>query len=801
LIAGRVQVTSAEHVVDSALSPKAETKRLSMSRASAAQTVLPLGDQPQAVRGWDQVLIAAFADPDRASGFLPQAEEAVRAHPGDGLILLLAATAALLDQNPERAQIFLKRFSKRFVAIAPYHLLRALVLEEGNNLASARSVLEANGLANGFDALQVFPGGWTRRTWLFRRHDRIFGRDQAAARRRAVSNADTRRPVKIKASEPRHKRAPAPAVEAPVTPVAPPSLPVIDIAIPFSADFDLAPLLAAIQKLPDSDGGWHGLRERFAHLGLAQGFDELLCLPHLRGIETFWYQVETVRKVLKQFRGRVLLADEVGLGKTVEAGMVLKEYLLRGIIDSVLVLVPASLVGQWREELETKFDISCATTQDALLRSDPGRFWNHKYLIASLALARRSEHAARLIGRSFDLVIVDEAHHLRDRSSQSYKLVDALNKRFLLLLSATPVQNDLTELYNVLTLLKPGIFKTLKEFRAAYMTPGKPRQPANPERLRALMRDAMVRNTRAVVALKLPRRHAVTIRVDGAEGERAAYQELATAARRLAAEGSVGSRLALQHLLGAAGSSPAAAAAAVRRFADRHSDAPRWYALAQRWASVANSGKGAALLELLRRNPEEKKLVFVHYRETLAHIADLLAREGLAFARFEGGLSGADKDAAVAAFRESVPVLLCTESGGEGRNIQFCNTLINFDMPWNPMAIEQRIGRIDRIGQQREVFVFNLVTRDTLEERILQLLDQKISMFELVVGEVGAILGGLENDGDFAGLMLDAWLHATEASRNEAFDALGRRLHEAKQQHVGAKALDESLFGEDFEAA
>ena len=745
--------------------------------------------------------MAAFADPDRASGFLPQAEEAVRAHPGDGLILLLAATAALLDQNPERAQIFLKRFSKRFVAIAPYHLLRALVLEEGNNLASARSVLEANGLANGFDALQVFPGGWTRRTWLFRRHGRIFGRDQAAARRRAVSNADTRRPVKIKAGEPRHKRAPAPAVEAPVTPVAPPSLPVIDIAIPFSADFDLAPLLAAMQKPPDSDGGWYGLRERFAHLGLAQGFDELLCLPHLRGIETFWYQVETVRKVLKQFRGRVLLADEVGLGKTVEAGMVLKEYLLRGIIDSVLVLVPASLVGQWREELETKFDISCATTQDALLRSDPGRFWNHKYLIASLALARRSEHAARLIGRSFDLVIVDEAHHLRDRSSQSYKLVDALNKRFLLLLSATPVQNDLIELYNVLTLLKPGIFKTLKEFRAAYMTPGKPRQPANPERLRALMRDAMVRNTRAVVALKLPRRHAVTIRVDGAEGERAAYQELATAARTLAAEGSVGSRLALQHLFGAAGSSPAAAAAAVRRFADRHSDAPRWYALAQRWASVANSGKGAALLELLRRNPEEKKLVFVHYRETLAHIADLLAREGLAFARFEGGLSGPDKDAAVAAFRESVPVLLCTESGGEGRNIQFCNTLINFDVPWNPMAIEQRIGRIDRIGQQREVFVFNLVTRDTLEERILQLLDQKISMFELVVGEVGAILGGLEDDRDFAGLMLDAWLHATEASRNEAFDVLGRRLHEAKQQHEGAKALDESLFGEDFEAA
>ena len=375
--------------------------------------------------------------------------------------------------------------------------------------------------------------------------------------------------------------------------------------------------------------------------------------------------------------------------------------------------------------------------------------------------------------------------------------MDALNKRFLLLLSATPVQNDLTELYNLLTLLKPGIFKTLKEFRAAYMTPGKPRQPANHERLRRLMRDAMVRNTRAVVALRLPRRHAVTIRVDGSQSERAGYQELTAATRRLAAEGA--NRLVLRHLLGAAGSSPAAAAAAVKRFRERRADEPFWHALAQRWAAVGTGGKEAALLELLRRNPDEKKLIFVHYRETLEHLADLLAREGIAFARFEGSLSGADKDAAIAAFRDQVPVLLCTESGGEGRNIQFCNTLINFDVPWNPMAIEQRIGRIDRIGQQREVFVFNLVTRDTVEEQILRLLDEKIAMFELVVGEAEAILGGLEEDRDFADLMLDAWLHATEASREQAFDALGRRLDEAKQHHEGAKALDESLFGEDFE--
>jgi superfamily II DNA or RNA helicase len=771
--------------------------------------ILPLGGPDDTrdagqILGTDQILAAALADPRRTSGFLPLAEETVRADPGNGLVLLLAAMAALLDQNPERAQVFLKRFSKRYVAVGAYHLLRALALAEGNKLGPARSVLEAHGLVSRFNVMSNLLGGWARREWVLQRHDRILGLDNAGRRKRSVcgiERGNVQNPRKTKPRDPERKRALAAGGAKPAASSAPARLPLISVDIPFTAELDLAPLLAALEKPPVGDGSWYELRDRYSRLGLAQGFDELLCLPHLRGIETFWYQVETVRKVLKQFRGRVLLADEVGLGKTIEAGMVLKEYLLRGIVESVLVLTPASLVGQWREELETKFDIPCATTHDVLLRSDPDEFWSQKRLIASLASARRGEHATRLIGRSFDLVIVDEAHHLRDRNSQSYKLVDALNKRFLLLLSATPVQNDLTELYNVLTLLKPGIFKTLKEFRAAHTTPGKPRQPANPERLRELMRDAMVRNTRAVVALKLPRRHAVTIRADGSAAEQAAYQELAAAARRLAAEGAAKSRLALRHMLGAAGSSPTAAAAVVQRFADRHADEPSWHALARRWAAVGNGGKEAALLDLLRRNPDEKKLVFVYYRETLDHLAELLAREGFAFARFEGGLTGAEKDRAIAEFRDRVPVLLCTESGGEGRNIQFCNTLINFDVPWNPMAIEQRIGRIDRIGQQREVFVLNLVTRNTLEEQVLHLLDEKISMFELVVGEVGTILGNLDEDRDLADLMLEAWLQTTEASRNEAFDALGRRLQEAKQHHESAKALDESLFGQDFETA
>ncbi|MBO0763908.1 MAG: DEAD/DEAH box helicase [Hyphomicrobiaceae bacterium] len=777
-----------------------------------ARSALRQGDlfeaQLDAAEVWVDRLAEAFAQTNARPPLLALAEEAIAACPTDWELQLMAAMAAVLIGHPERAITLLGRFFKQGSAPAA-HVLYALALSQLGKRAAAKALLQQQGLTSRRAMLSAFPRGLRCLPHLLRPLDDIMrGAARAHVRHsgpvtKGPAPRKTRaRPAAGDAVPPARSQRQMEAAPAVEKAARPPPLPSVEVDIPFTIKIDLASLSQGVLGRPEQDGRCFGLRERLAHLGLAQGFDELLCLPHLRGFEPLWYQVETVRKVLKQFRGRVLLADEVGLGKTIEACMVLKEYALRGMAERALVLTPASLVGQWQEELANKFELAFATTYESFLREDPEAFWDQGRIVASIATARRREHAERLLARKFDLVIVDEAHHLRDRSSQSWKLIDALNKRFLLLLSATPVQNDLIELYNLLTLLKPGIFKTQKEFRAAYMTPGKPRQPANPERLRSLMRGAMIRNTRAVAAVKLPRRHATSIKVDPAPGEAEAYADLVAAARRLATEGGVGrQRLTLSSLMSAAGSCPSAAASALARLAERTGSDPTWAGLAERWATIGTGGKETALIKLVRSNPHEKKLIFVQSRETLAHVGERLAEEGLTFARFDGTLKGPEKDAAIAEFRDRAPILLCTQSGGEGRNIQFCNTLINFDVPWNPMAIEQRIGRIDRIGQDREVFVFNLVTRGTLEEHVLALLEEKIAMFELVVGEVGAILGALEEEREFPDLVMEAWLETTEAARAQAFEALGRRLDDANRHHQGAKALDEKLFGADFEAA
>ncbi|MBM3225450.1 MAG: DEAD/DEAH box helicase, partial [Candidatus Tectomicrobia bacterium] len=714
-----------------------------------------------------------------------------------------ASIAALLEERPDQSARYLQRFSKRYVPFTVEdHLLRAIALAQRGMWPQAVQVVTQHGMRQLYTATQHLPCGEQLLPWF---RDWLRRIEHATQRRQHADRSGPRKaapavPKKARAAtQPPALRETTPSPEA----AGPPPLPRYSIQIPLTVH--LPDTLGEQLVLPmpadvDTDGELFRLRYAWTQLGLLQGFDELLCLSALHDVEIYWYQVEAVRKVLKQFHGRVLLADEVGLGKTIEAGMVLKEYLLRGMVERVLILTPATLVGQWQEEMASKFEVVCATSYDALLRQDPGAFWAQPRVIASIATARRPEHRVLLAQQHYDLVIVDEAHHLKNRVTANWQLVNALQKRFLLLLSATPVQNSLVELYNLLTLLKPGIFKTEKEFRASYMTSGKPRVPANRERMRDLMRDVMIRNTRSLVDVHLSPRHATTLRLEPTAEEAACYATLSDLVQQAYQQGATQQRLALRHLLAAAGSHTMAAAAALQRYSTAHQASKAWQALQARYAAIQQTSKERTLCDLLRRNPSEHSMVFVQYRDTLAHLQRVLQQEAWPYVVFEGSMSGPEKDAAVERFRTDVPLLLCTESGGEGRNLQFCNTLINFDLPWNPMTIEQRIGRIHRIGQTREVFIFNLAVHGTLEDEVLRILDEKINMFELVVGEIDAILGAMSEEHDFADLVFTAWVETTETARASAFASLGERLADAKGQYEAIKALDETLFGEEFVA-
>jgi superfamily II DNA or RNA helicase len=564
---------------------------------------------------------------------------------------------------------------------------------------------------------------------------------------------------------------------------------------------DAEQLLRAIREQRRADLSTLDLTLWAYRLACRVSFDQLICLPTLRDVQSLWYQEETARKVMKTFRGRAILADEVGLGKTVEAGIILKEYLLRGLVRTALILTPSSLINQWEEELREKFGLDFLSTNSPLFRQDPERFWSQPFILASIQTARGKRHFEAVTSRAYDLLIVDEAHHLKSRTTSNWTLVNSIQKTFFLMLTATPVQNNLEELYNLVTLLRPGHLKTRKAFMGEFVSRGNPTDPQNRETLRQLLKEVMVRSTRSLTKVRLPPRFAFTTRVSPTSIEDSFYRaitEFVTSQARRPSDGL--SKLSLRRLLEAAGSSvPAAIRMLVRMGAEAAGEIGRQ---ARELVEMGrNDGEGAKIrrvVELLRAS-REQKIIFVNYLATLEYLHEVLCAQAIPHAVFQGSLPAAQKQAAMDAFRDGCPVLLATGIGGEGHNMQFCHMMINYDLPWNPMQIEQRIGRIHRIGQEKEVQVYNFCLGGSLEDHILEVLDRKINMFELVVGEIDMILGRLPGEQEFSDMVYEIWIrHSDETERRRAFDSLAARLKRARTAYEKSKELDEKLFQEDF---
>jgi SNF2 family DNA or RNA helicase len=298
----------------------------------------------------------------------------------------------------------------------------------------------------------------------------------------------------------------------------------------------------------------------------------------------------------------------------------------------------------------------------------------------------------------------------------------------------------------------------------------------------------MVRHRRSEVALRLPQRLADTVLVTPDAAEEQLYAAIIARVRAEARQAPAGRRLALRSLTRLAGSSPAAVAPTLAKVG--------WPDLAGQAQAIASPAKVGALVNRLRPHTqaEEKVLVFTAFRQTLDALAQAVGEAGIPAAVYHGSLARADKEKAITAFRDEVPVLLSTESAGEGRNLQFCHVMVNVDLPWNPMQIEQRLGRLHRVGQEHDVLLTNLVARGTIEQRILHVLEAKINLFELVVGELDMILGRVDDDFDFEESVFDALVTTTDDGEFTArLESLGAQLAAARREYVHSREAIDAL--------
>jgi SNF2 family DNA or RNA helicase len=356
------------------------------------------------------------------------------------------------------------------------------------------------------------------------------------------------------------------------------------------------------------------------------------------------------------------------------------------------------------------------------------------------------------------------------------------------------VQNSLEELYNLVTLLQPGQLPSPKEFRARFMDKAKPHQPREPEELRRLLGQVMIRNTRANAGLNLPPRRAETVLFEMDEVELAFWQTWEAELRGQLAElptaqASLWGRLLLQ----TAGSSPEAWREALQSFPTD--------AMKRAWlehAPLAGAWKRKCELVVPLTRGEGGVVIFTQFLRTQAALAAHLRSAGVPVRVINGQTPPPERQPLTEEFRREAGALLLTHSGTEGRNLQFCHRLINFDLPWNPMEIEQRIGRLQRIGQQHPVRIYNFVQQHTLQEHLLAVLQDKLNLFELVVGETGLILGERFSADEFAEEVFRRW-RDSDGRVAESFQALGNDLAAARADYDEVKKLDDTLFAKDYE--
>ncbi len=616
----------------------------------------------------------------------------------------------------------------------------------------------------------------------------------------------------------------------------------------------------------------------FAHFLTREGLDEgeglTQSLSSAR-VDLNPHQVDAAMFALRSPLSKgVLLADEVGLGKTIEAALVLSQRWWERQRD-LLLIVPASLRKQWATELREKFSLP-SVILDAKRVKDLAKVGKPNPLgrgegIVILSYEYAARIADQLRGIPWNLVVFDEAHKLRNvyraiETSRAAVLRDALAGRQKLLLTATPLQNNLMELYGLVTIIDETYFGSEQAFRAEFGgREDKAAQALLARRLEPICKRTLRRQVQKAGLINYTNRLPKTFDFTPDKLETDLYEHMSSYLQRddTLAVGQNGRHLVTLVLRKILGSSSFAVAATLDKMVTRLErklavneealdDIDGVEETAEEWredgdareaealedetdddiddidpahlkaeidelaryrdlaASIQTNAKGKALLdclpgvldEIVGKGGQRKSVIFTESVRTQTYLRELLERHG-----FEGQTvvlngSNSDKDsnaiykawlekhrgtdavsgsktadmkaAIVDAFRNDRTILIATESGAEGINLQFCSLLINYDLPWNPQRVEQRIGRCHRYGQKIDVTVINFMNRkNQAEARIVQLLDQKFKLFEGVFGSSDEVLGAIESGVDIERRILDIVQSCrTNDQINEAFDAL-----------------------------
>ena len=551
------------------------------------------------------------------------------------------------------------------------------------------------------------------------------------------------------------------------------------------------------------------------------------------GIIPLPHQLHVLNRAMETNNIRYILADEVGLGKTIEAGMIIRELKSRGLVSRILVVCPTGLVTQWASEMQEKFhekfQVILPSDYDTIRRltDNDDVYGQFDQVISPMDSVKPIEkHAGwseekvekyneeriySIINSGWDLIIIDEAHRVAGSSGEvaRYKLGNLLAQAspYLLLLSATPHNGKTEPFLRLIRLLDADAFPNAKSIV---------REQVAPFLIRTEKREAIDNNGNLLFKNRIT--HLVTISWDERNNLQRELYEMVSSYVAKTYNKALRNRkknMCLIFLLIIMQRMVTSSTAAIRQSLERRlnvlleqrtcvgnlreedldelniedgvedaleaisldmeleiEELKQIISLAKQAQFQNQDAKVEPLLNeidaILSEDRTQKVIIFTEFVATQTYLQELLVNRGYTVTILNGGMSIDERNAAMQEFKTSTSIFISTDAGGEGLNLQFANIIINYDLPWNPMKIEQRCGRVDRIGQQRDVHIYNFIVGETVENRVREVLEEKLSVIlkEMGVDKYSDVLDSEVAECDFTDVYMRSIGHASQVEKN-----------------------------------